>query len=143
MKSKAFSIISTIILSIEVTLCLTIKSLYYIEKFFPNKFVAILWAVVSIMITLAPSLLIMVENIILITISKNKPFSFFLSVPATLGCVLLVLSIIFEIISLFGSAMCLDDNWSNVAVKMMIFHLSTIIPLVFTFISISLRKKYF
>ncbi|MGN0350620.1 MAG: hypothetical protein ACI4ES_03130 [Roseburia sp.] len=144
-KSKTLSTISIIVLVIEFLICLTLKSLYYIEKarhgFFSNGLEPLLWTMVSISLTLLPSFLILAENIILIKMNREKHFSFLSALPFIIGCVMLCFNIIFGILSLLGSAMSLDSGWTDIAMQMLIFHFSTMIPIVLTIISMILRKK--
>lgn len=144
-KSKILSIISITILSIEALICFTLKLLYYTGKtrtgFFSTTLEASLWTIVSITVTLLPSILILIENTILIRLKKDKRFSILSALLLIFGCLLLSINIVIEIVSLLGSAMCLDSNWTDIAMQMIIFHFSTIIPIALTIISILLRKR--
>ena len=123
----AFIILIAIIIS---------KIIYYIHKlkidYFKGIFDFGIWTCLSIFISITPMLLLIIPSIADIIGKKKLIYDAFV-IPSVMA---LVFNVIFEIVSLLGSAMCLDlDYWMDMAFLMLGFHFFSIIPVVLAVIN--------
>lgn len=131
----------TIILdAILAVLCGVLKIIYYASglKDLSGGFYDLLWfgwMPVSILITLSP----MLSQIVILAFMKFKKQLFAFLVPLFVWGG----DIMFEIISMIGATMSLDDDWIDISVTMLKCLALFMIPLLLSLISfiLSLKKK--
>lgn len=110
--------------------CVIKLNYYYEEGTLGGKnssAIDIVWIPISILITVAP----MLTQILIIAFLKFKKQLFAFVAPLTVW----LLDYCFEVCSLMGAAMCLDDDWGNMAVKMMGLLTLYIVPVVLSLIA--------
>lgn len=136
----AMRVVIIILDAILAVLCSVLKIIYYASgaKDLSGSFFDLLWfgwIPVSILITLSP----MLAQIAVLAFIKFKKQLFAFLIPLFVWGG----DIMFEIISMLGATMCLDDDWMDISVTMLKCLVLFIIPLVLSLILflLSLKKK--
>lgn len=136
----AMRVVTIILDAVLALLCIVLKISYYASgsKDSSGGFFDLLWfgwIPVSILITLSP----MLTQIAILAFLKFKKQLFAFVVPLFVWAG----DIMFEIISMLGATMCLDDEWLDISVTMLKCLALFIIPAVLSLISfiVSLKKK--
>ncbi len=111
------------------------KMMYYIGRvrsgWFTNGW-CIPWISISLAISLAPMVCIFISSMML-----KKPFSAVLQIVG--GC-LLAANLLFEGVSILGAAMCLDNDWMDICVQMMVCHILGVMALILGALGTKKRK---
>lgn len=112
------------------------KMMYYNGRirsgWFPNGW-CIPWISISLVVSLAPMICIFISSMML-----KKTFS---SVLLIVGGCLLAANLLFEGVSILGATMCLDSDWADICVQMMVCHVLGITALIFGALGIKKRKQ--
>ena len=111
------------------------KMMYYIGRvrsgWFTNGW-CIPWISISLAISLAPMICIFISSMML-----KKSFSAVLQIVG--GC-LLAANLLFEGVSILGAAMCLDSDWMDICVQMMVCHILGVTALILGVLGTKKRK---
>lgn len=112
---KTLNIISIILNAILIVFFCVVKLNYYNEQGrlggVNSSSFDIIWIPASILITVLPMLA--QTAVIAFVKFKKQLFSFVTAIT------LWILDLCFEVVSLFGAASCLDDDWVDMALKML------------------------
>jgi len=137
---RVLNIVTIILDALLLAVCAVVKLNYYITepKFSssgPNIYdvIWIGWMVISILITLSP----MLTRIIVLCFVKYKKQLLALLIPLFVWCG----DLMFEFISMLGGTMCLDDDWIDTAVTLLLCLLLFIIPTVLSFVTWLMSRK--
>ena len=128
---KALNIIIVILDVLLLVFLAAVKIDYYVSDrnmdMLDISIYDIVWIPISMLITLFP--MICQVGLILFLKFKKQLFAFVGGLFFWAG------DLIFEFISLLGAAMCLDDKWGDMAMKMMGLLMLFLIPLGLSFIA--------
>ena len=123
---KSLRILGRVTSAIMFVAIFMFKMMYYIGRvrsgWFTNGW-CIPWISISLAISLAPMVCIFISSMML-----KKPFSAVLQIVG--GC-LLAANLLFEGVSILGAAMCLDSDWMDICVQMMVCHILGVMALIF------------
>ena len=111
------------------------KMMYYIGRirsgWFTNGW-CIPWISISLAISLSPMICIFISSMML-----KKMVSAVLLIVG--GC-LLAANLLFEGVSIFGAAICLDSDWMDICVQMMVCHILGVTALILGVLGTKKRK---
>lgn len=123
---KSLRILGRVTSAVMFVAIFMFKMMYYIGRvrsgWFTNGW-CIPWISISLAISLAPMICIFISSMML-----KKPFSAVLQIVG--GC-LLAANLLFEGVSILGAAMCLDSDWMDICVQMMVCHILGVMALIF------------
>ena len=123
---KSLRILGRVTSAVMFVAIFMFKMMYYIGRvrsgWFTNGW-CIPWISISLAISLAPTICIFISSMML-----KKPFSAVLQIVG--GC-LLAANLLFEGVSILGAAMCLDSDWMDICVQMMVCHILGVMALIF------------
>ena len=132
---KSLRILGRVTSAIMFVAIFMFKMMYYIGRvrsgWFTNGW-CIPWISISLAISLAPMICIFISSMML-----KKPFSAVLQIVG--GC-LLAANLLFEGVSILGAAMCLDSDWMDICVQMMVCHILGVMALVLGVLGTKKRK---
>ena len=115
---KSLQILGRVTSAMVFAAIFVFKMMYYIGRirsgWFTNGW-CIPWIFISLAISLSPMICIFISSMML-----KKTFSSALLIVG--GC-LLAANLLFEGVSIFGAAMCLDSDWMDICVQMMVCHI--------------------
>lgn len=132
---KSLRILGRVTSAIMFVAIFMFKMMYYIGRvrsgWFTNGW-CIPWISISLAISLAPMICIFISSMIL-----KKSFSAVLQIVG--GC-LLAANLLFEGVSILGAAMCLDNDWMDICVQMMVCHILGVMALILGALGTKKRK---
>ena len=132
---KSLRILGRVTSAVMFVAIFMFKMMYYIGRvrsgWFTNGW-CIPWISISLAISLAPMICIFISSMML-----KKPFSAVLQIVG--GC-LLAANLLFEGVSILGAAMCLDSDWMDICVQMMVCHILGVMALVLGVLGTKKRK---
>nr|WP_142412746.1 hypothetical protein [Clostridium sp. Marseille-P7770] len=132
---KSLRILGRVTSAIMFVAIFMFKMMYYIGRvrsgWFTNGW-CIPWISISLAISLAPMVCIFISSMML-----KKPFSAVLQIVG--GC-LLAANLLFEGVSILGAAMCLDNDWMDICVQMMVCHILGVMALILGALGTKKRK---
>ena len=132
---KSLRILGRVTSAVMFVAIFMFKMMYYIGRvrsgWFTNGW-CIPWISISLAISLAPMVCIFISSMML-----KKPFSAVLQIVG--GC-LLAANLLFEGVSIFGAAMCLDSDWMDICVQMMVCHILGVMALILGALGTKKRK---
>ena len=132
---KSLQILGRVTSAIVFVAIFMFKMMYYIGRvrsgWFTNGW-CIPWISISLAISLAPMVCIFISSMML-----KKPFSAVLQIVG--GC-LLAANLLFEGVSILGAAMCLDNDWMDICVQMMVCHILGVMALILGALGTKKRK---
>ena len=132
---KSLRILGRVTSAVMFVAIFMFKMMYYIGRvrsgWFTNGW-CIPWISISLAISLAPMVCIFISSMML-----KKPFSAVLQIVG--GC-LLAANLLFEGVSILGAAMCLDNDWMDICVQMMVCHILGVMALILGALGTKKRK---
>ena len=132
---KSLRILGRVTSAVMFVAIFMFKMMYYIGQvrsgWFTNGW-CIPWISISLAISLAPMICIFISSMML-----KKPFSAVLQIVG--GC-LLAANLLFEGVSILGAAMCLDNDWMDICVQMMVCHILGVMAFIFGVLGTKERK---
>ena len=132
---KSLRILGRVTSAVMFVAIFMFKMMYYIGRvrsgWFTNGW-CIPWISISLAISLAPMICIFISSMML-----KKPFSAVLQIVG--GC-LLAANLLFEGVSILGAAMCLDNDWMDICVQMMVCHILGVMALILGALGTKKRK---
>ena len=132
---KSLRILGRVISAVMFVAIFMFKMMYYIGRvrsgWFTNGW-CIPWISISLAISLAPMICIFISSMML-----KQPFSAVLQIVG--GC-LLAANLLFEGVSILGAAMCLDNDWMDICVQMMVCHILGVMALILGALGTKKRK---
>ena len=132
---KSLRILGRVTSAVMFVAIFMFKMMYYIGRvrsgWFTNGW-CIPWISISLAISLAPMICIFISSMML-----KKPFSAVLQIVG--GC-LLAANLLFEGVSILGAAMCLDNDWMDICVQMMVCHILGVMAFIFGVLGTKKRK---
>ena len=132
---KSLRILGRVTSAVMFVAIFMFKMMYYIGRvrsgWFTNGW-CIPWISISLAISLAPMICIFISSMML-----KKSFSAVLQIVG--GC-LLAANLLFEGVSILGAAMCLDSDWMDICVQMMVCHILGVMALILGALGTKKRK---
>lgn len=136
---KALNIVMLVLNAVLIAFYTIVKLAYYNDQGElggrNSSVYGAVWIPISILITVLP----MLSQIVVIAFLKFKKQLFAFVVPLALW----FFDYCFEVVSLLGAAACLDDEWGEMAVKMMGLLTLYIVPVVISLIAfiVDIKQK--
>ena len=132
---KSLQILGRVTSAMVFAAIFVFKMMYYIGRirsgWFTNGW-CIPWISISLAISLSPMICIFISSMML-----KKMVSAVLLIVG--GC-LLAANLLFEGVSIFGAAMCLDSDWMDICVQMMVCHILGVMAFIFGVLGTKERK---
>ena len=132
---KSLQILGRVTSAMVFAAIFVFKMMYYIGRirsgWFTNGW-CIPWISISLAISLSPMICIFISSMML-----KKMVSAVLLIVG--GC-LLAANLLFEGVSIFEAAMCLDSDWMDICVQMMVCHILGVMALVLGVLGTKKRK---
>lgn len=127
-------ILANITLFIDLLIAAAIfilKIIYYINKlnngYFQFFISFLIWTFVSVVISIAPVTLLIIPNVADL-IGKGDIIRYDIFVISSISGI--VFNILFEFVSALGGGMCMDTDWVDIALRMVLCHFVTIVPFI-------------
>ena len=132
---KSLQILGRVTSAMVFAAIFVFKMMYYIGRirsgWFTNGW-CIPWISISLAISLSPMICIFISSMML-----KKMVSAVLLIVG--GC-LLAANLLFEGVSIFEAAMCLDSDWMDICVQMMVCHILGVTAVILGALGIKKRK---